>query len=355
MEQKLRVLVVEDSLIYRKIIKSAVESTDKAIVTDTASNGVVALELLNKSIFDLVLMDVVMPELDGIKTLETVKLRFPELPVVMVSSTSNKNAQTTLEALRIGALDFIIKPIEENYDTNMKLLKDQLEKIMDQMIIGRTSIKNPLKRIEIPKPKLEKSHLDTVDLIVIASSTGGPVAVEKIISNLDKDFIKPVILVQHMPPEFTGVFAKTLDRKSHMNVMEAKDASIVRSGQILVAAGGYHMIVRNSQKYQRIIKLEKGELVNGVMPAADVTFYSVAKSYPGANVLAVVLTGMGEDGKNGVKELKEKCNCYCITQDEATSVVYGMPRSVVEAGLSDETLPIEKIASRIQEISRGRS
>lgn len=354
MEHKLRVLVVEDSLIYRKIIKSAVESTDKAIVTQTASNGVLALELLNKSIFDLVLMDVVMPELDGIETLETVKLRFPELPVVMVSSTSDKNAQITLKALKIGALDFIIKPIEENYDTNMKLLREQLEKIIDQIISGKVVKKNTIK-VNSPKQNLEETHLSTVDLIVIASSTGGPVAVEKIVSALGKDFLKPVILVQHMPPEFTGVFAKTLDRKSHMNVIEAKDASVVRSGQMLVAPGGYHMIVRKSQKYQRIIKLEKGEPVNGVMPAADITFYSVAKSYSGASILAVVLTGMGEDGRDGVRELKEKCNCYCITQDEATSVVYGMPKSVVEAGLSDETLPIEKIASRIQEISRGRS
>lgn len=353
MSQKLRVLVVEDSLIYRKIIKAAVESTEKAVVTQTAQNGLIALELLNKSIFDLVLMDIVMPELDGIKTLQTVKLRFPELPVVMVSSTGDKSAQTTLEALKFGALDFIIKPLEENYDTNMNLLKEQLEKIFEQFVSYRIPKKN------IPKSETvknqDKKELSAVDLVVIASSTGGPVAVEKIISSLDKNFVKPVLLVQHMPPEFTGVFAKTLDRKSHMSIIEAKDASIVRSGQVLVAPGGYHMIVRKSQKYQKIIKLEKGEPVNGVMPAADVTFNSVAKSYPSENVLAVVLTGMGEDGKAGIKALKENCNCYCITQDEATSVVYGMPRSVVEAGLSDEILPIEKIALRIQEICKGRS
>lgn len=353
MGQKLRVLVVEDSLIYRKIINSAIESTEKAVVKQTATNGLVALELLNKAIFDLVLMDIVMPELDGIKTLKTVKLRFPELPVVMVSSTGDKNAQNTLEALKLGALDFIIKPLEENYDTNMMLLKEQLEKIFDQLIEDKTSISKIVKP-EIIKIK-EKKELSSVDLVVIASSTGGPVAVEKIISSLDNTFIKPILLVQHMPPEFTGVFAKTLDRKSHISVIEAKDASIVRSGQVIVAAGGYHMIVRKSHKYQKIIKLDKGELVNGVMPAADVTFNSVAKTYPQANILAVILTGMGEDGKNGVRELKEKCNCYCITQDESSSVVYGMPRSVVEAGLSDEILPIEKIAMRIQEICKGRS
>lgn len=354
MGQKLRVLVVEDSLIYRKIIKAAVESTERAVVTQAAPNGLIALELLNKSIFDLVLMDIVMPELDGIKTLQTVKLRFPELPVVMVSSTGDKSAQTTLEALKLGALDFIIKPLEENYDTNMNLLKEQLEKIFKQIVSEKNPKKN-IAKVETVVKIHNKKELSAVDLVVIASSTGGPVAVEKIISSLDKNFIKPILLVQHMPPEFTGVFAKTLDRKSHMSIIEAKDASIVRSGQVLVAPGGYHMIVRKSQKYQKIIKLEKGEPVNGVMPAADITFISVAKSYPAANVLAVVLTGMGEDGKDGVRELKEKCNCYCITQDEATSVVYGMPRSVVEAGLSDEILPIEKIALRIQEICKGRS
>lgn len=354
MGQKLRVLVVEDSLIYRKIIKAAVESTEKAVVTQTAQNGLVALELLNKSIFDLVLMDIVMPELDGIKTLQTVKLRFPELPVVMVSSTGDKDAQITFDALKMGALDFIIKPLEENYDRNMEILKEQLERIFEQLSDRSISKKNIKPKENIVKI-VSDEKLKSVDLIVIASSTGGPVAVEKVISALDKSFVKPILLVQHMPAEFTGVFAKTLDRKSHMNVIEAKDASIVRAGQVLVAPGGYHMLVRSSQKYQKIIKLEKSEPVNGVMPAADVTFYSVAKVYPKANILAVVLTGMGEDGKNGVKELKEKCNCYCITQDEATSVVYGMPRSVVEAGLSNEILPIEKIASRIQEISNGRS
>ena len=353
MGQKLRVLVVEDSLIYRKIIKAAIESTEKAIVKQTASNGLIALELLNKSIFDLVLMDIVMPELDGIQTLKTVKLRFPELPVVMVSSKGDKNAQTTLESLKLGALDFIMKPIEENYDTNMNLLKEQLEKIFEQLLSDK-SVENKISKIETLKIK-EKKELSSVDLVVIASSTGGPVAVEKIISNLNKNFTKPILIVQHMPAEFTGVFAKTLDRKSHMSITEGKDALIIRAGQVIVAAGGYHMLVRKSQKSQKIIKLDKGEPVNGVMPAADVTFSSVAKSYYQENILAVVLTGMGEDARDGVRILKENCNCYCITQDEQTSVVYGMPRSVVEAGLSDEILPIEKIALRIDEICKGRS
>ena len=348
----LKILIVDDSAIYRKILTEAVNSTGIAIAHQTASNGLIALERLKIDTFDAVLLDVNMPEMDGMEALTVILKYYPKMPVIMISSSTGKSATITLKALELGAIDFILKPLEQNYDTNMEIIKNQLKILFSQLKIN--SLNNNSKLKETREPTLaansEKTKIAGVDLLVIASSTGGPNALEKIFSSLGNDFIKPTLVVQHMPPEFTKVLAESLNKKKGIAVKEAADGDIIRAGRAIVAQGGLHMCLDKGEGSNRIIRLENSEHVNGVRPAADVLFKSVAKVYENSRILAVILTGMGADGMAGIKELKKKCNCYCIAQSERTCTVYGMPRAVVEAGYSDEILDIDNIASRIKEI-----
>lgn len=358
MKNKLAVLIVEDSAIYRRLIGSAVDQTGIATAVKSASNGTLALELIKKERFDAVLMDVNMPEMDGIETLTHLRKMKSELPVIMISSSGGKNAEVTLRALHLGAMDFIIKPLEQDYETNMMLLTEQLKTLFEQIGSHSTTL-NPKSKVasslvglsvEIPRTKLSG-----IDLVVIASSTGGPVAVERVLSELGEDFSKPVLLVQHMPPDFTRTFSESLDKKCFLSVREAYDGQSIRAGQVLVAPGGYHMIVEKAAMSGKQVRINLEEHVNGVRPAADVLFKSVAKVYEGARILAIILTGMGTDGREGIRNLKKSCTCYCIVQNEETCVVYGMPKSVVEAGLSDEVLGITEIAARIRHIAQRGS
>lgn len=359
---KLQVLIVDDSIVYRKIIVAAVEGTGCVSVVQSASNGIIALERIDQGRFDVVLLDVNMPEMDGIETLSRIKRKHPEVSVIMVSSTEGKNAEITLKALEMGAMDFIMKPLEENYERNMQILQNYLQGLFAQVILkrmesGKRSGFVELKNVEGIRTNLnvqpfEKKRMTGIDLVVIASSTGGPVALEKVLTGLPDDFVKPILVVQHMPEGFTGVMAESLDKKCKQHVMEGKNGDVVRAGQIIIAPGGSHMVLKKEHAL-RIIELQKTAYVNGVRPSADILFKSVAQQYEKSRILAIVLTGMGSDGMEGVAELKKKCCCYCITQSEESCVVYGMPRSVVEAGLGDEILNIGEIALRIQQIVKG--
>lgn len=190
------------------------------------------------------------------------------------------------------------------------------------------------------------------DLVLIASSTGGPSALDKVLSNLSKDFDVPILIVQHMPANFTQMLADSLNKKCALEVREAKDGDIIGEKGIIIAKGGLHMIVVE-ERGKKIIRLIDAKSVNGVKPAADVLFDSVAQSYTNKRILAAVLTGMGSDGKVGVKKLKDNCKCYCITQSPDSCVVYGMPKSVHNAGLSDEVVDIELMGHRMESLITG--
>lgn len=189
------------------------------------------------------------------------------------------------------------------------------------------------------------------DLVVIASSTGGPVALKKVFAQFTTVLRAPLLVVQHMPAGFTSSMALSLDRECIMPVTEAAAGDVIHPGNVYIAPGGFHMVLAGSRISTCHIRLQESELVNGVRPAADVLFDSVARVYAGARVLAVVLTGMGSDGLEGVRSLKTHCKCCCLAQNEATSVVYGMPKSIVDAGLADEVLGIDKIAARIEQLA----
>lgn len=193
-----------------------------------------------------------------------------------------------------------------------------------------------------------------IELVVIASSTGGPTALEKIFEHLPEDIDVPILIVQHMPPEFTRVLAQTLDKKCSIEVKEGVDGDVVKPGRVIIAPGGRHMTVSSAKGFGNEIRLLDTPYMNGVRPSADVLFHSVAKEYKGKGILAVILTGMGNDGTQGIREMKEECSCYCITQSESSSVVYGMPKCVYESGLSDEVIELKEIAFRMYQIVRGK-
>ncbi|MFZ5985943.1 MAG: chemotaxis-specific protein-glutamate methyltransferase CheB [Bacillota bacterium] len=369
--EKLRVLIVDDTVIYRKILSQAVESTGMAVVSHTASNGLIAVEWMEQQDVDVVLMDVFMPEMDGIEALKKIKALHPQVDVIMISSESTSSAKMTVEALELGAMDFILKPSGTSPDKNMEKIASQLKILFTQIKIKRFTLLTAKKEQETPlkktafagakrqagiEDKVSKAgQLLRVDLVLIASSTGGPMALEKVCSDFKSGFRAPILVVQHMPPRFTKLLAESLDKKSKLSVAEGSEGTTVKNGYMIVAPGGMHMRVKKSEGSEVLIETVESPHVNGVRPAADVLFDSVAEVYEGKNILAVILTGMGSDGMKGVIKLKKKCNCYCITQSEDSCVVYGMPRSVFEAGFSDEVADIDDISKRIQEIAAGRS
>lgn len=368
---------MDDCIIYRKILKAAVEETELAEVSHTSSNGAIALERMAHKEMDVVILDVFMPEMDGMETLEQIKKLYPKTEVIIMTSESNESIELTVKALEMGAVDFILKPTELDIGKNMNKLKSYLLGMFAQIKVNKRETVN-IKRLpnfvdqknenfkmkELEKNLIQNSmKLDNnikknipkgADVIVIASSTGGPRALDEICTGLTKDINIPIFIVQHMPSGFTKSMAQALNKKSKLNISEAQEGEEVKGGKVYVAPGGYHLLIRKENGKRRI-HIEKTELVNGVRPSADVFLQSAAEDYKGKRILAIILTGMGKDGVQGVKKMKEECFCHCITQSKETCVVYGMPRSVYEAGLSDEVLDLEDVPNRILQIVLKKS
>lgn len=360
--EKLKILVADSSVVYRKLISEAVEATGMGNVERTASNGSIALEWLSQEQFDVVLLEDSMPGMSGIETLSTVKRLYPYTEVIMISSSDLGSAAVTIKALNLGALDFILKNEQLDPKREVQLIKSQLQMLFAQIKIKKFSLvdeniikaqekKSVVEEFRSEANKIKKIAWSGADVVLIASSTGGPAALETILGGLPADFDKPILVVQHMPPQFTRILAETLDRKCALGVSEGKDGDNVVEGRVIIAPGGLHMAVSSQNSSGKVIKLDNSPFVNGVRPSADVLFNSAAEAYSGRNVLSVILTGMGNDGVQGVRELKKKCNCYCMTQSEASCVVYGMPRCIYEAGLADEVVDIKEISRRMYNTS----
>lgn len=365
---KIKVLIADGSVIFRQLIARAVEMTGYGIAKHTASNGAIAIEWIRQCRIDLVLIDVSILEAEGMQVIKKLREEDDDIEIVITSTSERRNAPVVLKALELGAVDFMLKPSGENEYENLESMVSYLKSLFVQIKVKKytepgdavhgiseleserihTIVQNPgsTKSVSIA----EKRIWQGADLVLIASSTGGPQALETVLEGLPAKFKTPVLVVQHMPPEFTKILAHTLDKRCKLSVFEAFDKSTVDEGKIAIAPGGMHMIVESSNDGRRLIRLSDTAFVNGVKPSADVLFRTVADAYKGAKILIVVLTGMGNDGTSGIEEIKRKCDCYCITQSEKTCVVYGMPRSVYEAGLSDEAVDIDEISGRIAQI-----
>ncbi|AEA33196.1 protein-glutamate methylesterase/protein-glutamine glutaminase [Hippea maritima] len=361
MESKVRVLVVDDSLISRKYLRRILEESGKIEVIDTAKDGQEAIEKIKSLKPDVVTLDIEMPRLNGLDALKIIMKDHP-VPVIMVSSLTKDGAEETLQALRLGAVDYISKNDVLSFKSAAKEARQILiEKILsakNSRIRGRrlkakaTSIihkekeEKPEEISQGPKKKPEK--LD-IRVVAIAASTGGPVALEKVFSELPLLGV-PIMIVQHMPKTFTGVFANSLSKVSKIKVKEAEDGEELRSNQGYLAPGGMQMTASKSgSKYIVRVSDEPKTIYT---PNANVMFKSVAETF-GDKALCVIMTGMGDDGFKGLQEVA-RVGGTIIAQDKDSCVVWGMPRKPTQTGLADFVVPLDKIASTISKIVLGR-
>lgn len=341
----IKVLIVDDSALIRKILTDILKTDDEILVVGTAKDGKEALDKIEILKPDIITMDIEMPLMDGLTTLKHVVSRF-KLPVIMISSLTLKGAELTLKALDEGAVDFLPKP------TNIfSLNQDDIKaEIIEKIKIGSKSklyIKKPIYNLEKPKIQnkiIKKSEEDFNSIVVIGTSTGGPRALQTLISEIPNDINATIVIVQHMPPKFTKSLADRLNSTSNIPIKEAEEGDILLRGCGYIAPGDYHItIVKES--INLVIRLNKNPQVMGLRPTVDVLMESVADIY-GYSKMGVILTGMGSDGTKGIVKMK-KSGSYNIAQDESTSVVYGMPKSAIASNCIDEILPLDKIALRI--------
>ncbi|AIG97920.1 Chemotaxis response regulator [Archaeoglobus fulgidus DSM 8774] len=338
----MRVLVVDDSALVRMAVTDILTKAGIEVV-DTAKNGREAVEKALKLKPDVITLDINMPEMDGLTALKLIMEKQPT-PVVMLSSLTKEGARETLEALKIGAVDFVTKP-----DGALVDLSSVAQELVRKVQMAASTSLNVLRLQNLKKIKGEVVRGNwkgkTKDVcVLIGSSTGGPSALEMIIPRLPADIPAPVFVVQHMPPGFTKQLAERLNSISEVEVKEAENNERVKDGVVYVAPGGYHMKVRRAANVVRI-KVVDGEPVNAVKPSVDVTADSVVQAY-GGNVVGAILTGMGEDGAYGMKLIKDRGG-LTIASSEDTCVVFGMPKAAIELGGITSVKPVFEIAEEI--------
>ena len=340
---RIRVLVVDDSMLVRKLVGEVLTEGKETALAGTAASGDQALSRIEQLRPDVVTLDVEMPGMDGLETLRQIRLRYPKLPVIMFSTLTKRGGTATLEALALGATDYATKPTNTE---NLAAAKQQMERELLGKIVGlRLAVAAQRPRgTALPSKALHRPVQRRIDIVAVGTSTGGPNALVELIPLLPGDLPVPVLVVQHMPPLFTGLLADRLNAKAKLKVAEGHADSRLEGGQVWVAPGDYHMTVMR-KNVDVVLELNQEESENSCRPAVDVLFRSVARTY-GPHALGVVLTGMGSDGAKGSKAICD-AGGEVMVQDEATSVVWGMPGAVVSAGLTDEIYPISKIASEI--------
>ena len=362
---KLKALVVDDSVLYRKILTDILSAFPDIEMIGTAHNGKAAIEKIQKIKPDLITLDFEMPELDGIETLKKLREVSPGTRAVMVSSHTKAGADITMRALEEG--DFIAKPETKNIQESKDLLQRQLKPIInalsikhklyggapssstakttasrstatEQLISNADSIRKRMRAIMSPGSS-------RIDIVAIGISTGGPNALSKMIPMLPADFKVPIVIVQHMPPVFTAALADSLTKKSKLKAVEGSEGMLLEPGKIYIAPGGKQMKLEEDGSKQIRISITDAPPENNCRPSADYLFRSVAKHYKN-NALGVIMTGMGCDGTKGLVIMK-KLGAKVIAQDEQTSTVFGMPMEAIKAGVADVIAPLENIAGEI--------
>lgn len=346
--KKIRVLVVDDSVVIRRLLTDILSQDPEIELVGTASNGRLALAKLSHLNPDLVTLDIEMPEMDGLETLPELRKVYPKLPVIMFSTLTSRGAMSTLDALARGATDYVTKPANVgSVSAGMQCVKDQLlPKIKALCPFNRvlTPVKASQGAFRPIPPIRTVTRKSGHDILAIGSSTGGPQALSVVLRALPQSLSVPVVIVQHMPPVFTQHLAQRLNQESPLTVHEAKAGDTLLPGHAYIAPGDCHLELRREGVAVKTL-ITHGPPENSCRPAVDVLFRSVASIY-GANSLAVILTGMGQDGLRGAGEIA-RVGGTIVAQDEASSVVWGMPRAVAEAGLANKVLPLSSIAQEI--------
>jgi two-component system, chemotaxis family, protein-glutamate methylesterase/glutaminase len=356
-KKPISVLVVDDSALMRNLISNIIKESEGLEVAGTAMNGRFALQKIPKLKPEIIVLDLEMPEMNGIEFLKARREQNIDIPVVILSSLARKGAKITMEALSLGASDFIMKPsgsVSSDIRTVGKNLTDAIRVyglnyrkkhgIVFQDGPETVEVKpaaQPLEKASGPSKKtIPAKEAGTPEIIAIGISTGGPIALREVLSNIDADMPVPIVIVQHMPAGFTEEFAKSLDRISPLEISEAKDGDILKPGRVLIAPGNFHIEVEK-KRLASIVKISTKDPVNGHRPSADVLFASVAKEYDN-NVIAVIMTGMGRDGAKEIGTIRS-VGGVTIAQNQATCVVYGMPKVAVESGHIQHVVPLKEI------------
>lgn len=362
---KIRVLVVDDAVVVRRLVSDVLSEDPDIEVVGIAPNGRIALSKLPQVNPDVVILDVEMPEMDGLTTLKEIRKTYRLLPVIMFSTLTQRGAEATLDALSFGASDYVTKPANVgSVGAAMEAVRSTLIPKIKQFCGRGVPIAKAIAKPSAPTittaaaPTLVRrpsvsSLPSRVEILAIGTSTGGPDALNRVLPLLPADFPVPIVVVQHMPPMFTQLLADRLDSKSAIRVREAKEGSALEAGLALVAPGDFHLSVveREGKRQARVFS---GPPENSCRPAVDVLFRSVAEHY-GPSALAVVLTGMGQDGLRGSEHVRE-VGGQVFAQDEATSVVWGMPGYVAQAGLAHQILSIDEVAQAIlRAVAHGRA
>ena len=352
-------MVVDDSAFMRRLLVKMLEPHEDIDVVATAMDGVFALDKIEKlgdERPDVVTLDLEMPRLDGMTTLKRIVDRF-QLPVILVSAHTSKGAKATFDGLAAGAVDFVTKP-DRIFSTPVgSLTTDLVSRIRVaakvKIKVGKSAPNPPPTSTAAPSTSGQLSPAR--DVVGIAVSTGGPNALSQLLAHVNRDVKQGILIVQHMPEGFTAQFAERLARQSEIDVREAVDGDLVCSGTALVAPGGSHMVLER-ERGQLAVRITQSEPVRGHRPSADVLFRSIAEVC-GKRSVGLIMTGMGEDGAEGVAAIRE-AGGHTLAQDEATSVVYGMPRAAIERGVVDKILPLSRIGDYLNNLSvqqRGSS
>ena len=351
---KKKILVVDDSALMRRVLCDIISSDDSFEVAGRAINGLEALELVKKNTYDAIVLDVNMPKMNGLQFLaELKKERLPQR-VMMASTDTKEGAQTTMDALELGALDFVHKPDQAYACKEGDFTKDFLRTLKgvaySRLPVFEDKARERQRRSDtqhlIGLLSRSPGKITGSKIVAIASSTGGPKALSAVIPYLPENLDAPVVLVQHMPKGFTATLAQRLNSTSKIAVCEAAEGQVLEKGHVYIAAGGMHMNIVPTQTGSYKIHYSDEPLREGVKPCANYMFESLINSRFD-HIVCCVLTGMGADGTEGIRNLKAKRKTYVISQDEATSTIYGMPKSVYNAGLSDQVVGLDKVAEEI--------
>ena len=359
--ERIRVMVVDDSVVIRRLVTQALEQDPIIEIVGTASNGAIGLQRIPQYNPDVITLDIEMPDMNGLEMLKRVHREYPQLRVIMFSTLTERGAAITLEALSLGADDYVAKASNEgSLDRSLARLREEMIPKIKQFF-HLPAAKASAARAELTyAPEGPRARTDAPvapglkirpRVLAVGVSTGGPTALGEILPSFPAGFPLPVLLVQHMPPLFTRLLAERLNANCQLKVEEASQGEAVEVGKVLIAPGDFHMRVTSTAGGVRIC-LDQSPQLNSCRPAVDALFASVAELYGGA-VLAVILTGMGQDGLRGVEMLKAR-GARVLVQDEASSVVWGMPGAVANAGFADRVLPLGEIVPAILGIT-GRN
>jgi two-component system chemotaxis response regulator CheB len=346
--KKIRAIVIDDSALVRNIITDLLQSDGQIEVIATGKTGLDCVQLVEKLNPDVVTLDIEMPVMDGLTALREISQKKLKVAVIMLSVLTQHGAQATFQALELGAIDFVPKPSSE-----MKMDLEEIGLLLKSRIVGYFDheLKKKAPRVKIKVGNFPEVKKTPIKAIGIGTSTGGPNALHSLFKDIPEGFSLPIFVVQHMPAGFTKAFAERLDEISKIKVKEAENGEIVKPGTAYIAPGNYHMKIHR-RDINISIELDQGIQVNGHRPSVDVTIDSLANCY-GSGLVGIIMTGMGRDGADSIKRLKEKGGAT-IAQDEKTSVIFGMNRQAIDQGGVDYVVPLNQIVPNMIRIIKER-